>query len=322
MNSILNVRDLVVVYDTPRGSVLALDGVNVLLNAGETLGIVGESGSGKSTLGLAIGRLMPQNANRVTGDLIVNGHSVFEGNDEDLRFLRRDSLGFIFQNPMTALDPTMRIGRQLTRAVGRRATREIVYSLLSRVGLAETERVYHSFPHELSGGMAQRVAIAIAIARSPQLIVADEPTASLDAWLRDQVLELLISMCRATGAALVLLSHDLHMVSRYCRHVAVMYGGRIVEYGEREAVFHRQIHPYTRALLKAAPGAEGPHGRLNSIRGVPPILMERSTHCVFAPRCDWAVDQCLDERPEARWIDERSVICHRAEVLLAGASGT
>ncbi len=322
MNSILDVRDLVVVYDTPRGSVLALDGVNVLLSAGETLGIVGESGSGKSTLGLAIGRLMPQNANRVTGDLIVNGHSVFEGNDEDLRFLRRDSLGFIFQNPMTALDPTMRVGRQLTRAVGRRATREIVYSLLSRVGLAETERVYHSFPHELSGGMAQRVAIAIAIARSPQLIVADEPTASLDAWLRDQVLELLISMCRATGAALVLLSHDLHMVSRYCRHVAVMYGGRIVEYGEREAVFHRQIHPYTRALLKAAPGAEGPHGRLNSIRGVPPILMERSTRCVFAPRCDWAVDQCLDERPEARWIDERSVICHRAEVLLAGASGT
>lgn len=322
MNSILDVRDLVVVYDTPRGAVLALDGVSVLLNAGETLGIVGESGSGKSTLGLAIGRLMPQNANRVTGDLVVNGHSVFEGSDEDLRILRRDTLGFIFQNPMTALDPTMRVGRQLTRAIGRRATPEFVCSQLSRVGLVETDRVFHSFPHELSGGMAQRVAIAIAIARRPQLIVADEPTASLDAWLRDQVLELLISMCRASGAALVLLSHDLHMVSRYCRHVAVMYGGRIVEYGEREAVFHRQAHPYSRALLKAAPGAEGPHGRLSSIRGVPPILMERSTRCVFAPRCDWAVDQCLDKRPEARWIDERSVICHRAEALLAGASGT
>ena len=322
MNSLLDVRDLVVVYNTPRGTVLALDGVSVGLNAGETLGIVGESGSGKSTLGLAIGRLMPQNAYRLSGDLVVNGHSVFKGDDENLRILRRDALGFIFQNPMAALDPTMRVGRQLTRAFGRRAAPENVFSLLSSVGLTETERVFHSFPHELSGGMAQRVAIAIAIARRPQLIVADEPTASLDAWLRDQVLELLLSMCRATGAALVLLSHDLHMVSRHCRRVAVMYGGRIVEYGERETVFHRQAHPYTRALLRAAPGAEGPHGRLNPIRGVPPILMERSTCCAFASRCDWAVNQCLDERPEARWLDERSVICHRAETLLAGASGT
>ena len=321
MSAILDIHDLVVVYDTPRGTVIALDGVSLRLEAGETLGVVGESGSGKSTLGLAMGRLLPENAHRVSGDLGVLGHSVFEGGDEQLRMLRRDALGFVFQNPMTALDPTMRVGRQLARAIGPRATPDGVFALLSNVGLAGAERVDRSFPHELSGGMAQRVAIAIAIARNPRVIVADEPTASLDAWLRDQILELLISMCGVTGASLVLLSHDLHLISRYCQRVAVMYGGRIVEYGERESVFHRQAHPYTRALLEAAPGAEGPDGRLDPIRGVPPVLMERSTGCAFAPRCAWAMELCGDARPEAEWVADRSVVCHRAEEVLAWASG-
>ena len=321
MSSILDVRDLVVVYDTPRGTVIALDGVSLRVEPGETLGVVGESGSGKSTLGLAMGRLLPQNAHRVSGDLGILGHSVFDGGDERLRVLRRDALGFVFQNPMTALNPTMRVGRQLARAIGPQATPDGVFAMLSKVGLAGAGRIDHSFPHELSGGMAQRVAIAIAIARNPRLIVADEPTASLDAWLRDQILELLISMCGATGASLVLLSHDLHLISRYCQRVAVMYGGRIVEYGERESVFHRQAHPYTRALLEAAPGAEGPDGRLDPIRGVPPVLMERSTGCAFAPRCGWAVDLCNGARPEAEWVADRSVVCHRAAEVLACAPG-
>ena len=321
MSAILDIHDLVVVYDTPRGTVIALDGVSLRLDAGETLGVVGESGSGKSTLGLAMGRLLPENAHRVSGDLGVLGHSVFGGGDEQLRMLRRNALGFVFQNPMTALDPTMRVGRQLARAIGPQATPDGVFALLSNVGLAGAGRIDRSFPHELSGGMAQRVAIAIAIARNPRVIVADEPTASLDAWLRDQILELLISMCGATGASLVLLSHDLHLISRYCQRVAVMYGGRIVEYGERESVFHLQAHPYTRALLEAAPGAEGPDGRLDPISGVPPVLMERSTGCAFAQRCAWAMDLCSDVRPEAEWVADRSVVCHRAEEVLACASG-
>ena len=151
---------------------------------------------------------------------------------------------------------------------------------------------------------------AIAIARNPRLIVADEPTASLDAWLRDQILELLISMCGATGASLVLLSHDLHLISRYCQRVAVMYGGRIVEYGERESVFHRQAHPYTRALLEAAPGAEGPDGRLDPIRGVPPVLMERSTGCAFAPRCSRHLPICTQEAPQLKVAGAHFAACH------------
>ena len=209
MTLLLDVRNLGVVYDTPRGSVVALDGVNLALKSGQTLGVVGESGSGKSTLGLAIGRLMPENARRLSGDLGVLGTSVFGGDDEHLRILRRDALGYIFQNPMAALDPTMRIGRQLTRAIGPQATHDGMFALLSRVGLSNRGRIDRNFPHELSGGMAQRVAIAIAIARNPRLIIADEPTASLDAWLRDQILELLVSMCRAAHASLLLLSHDL-----------------------------------------------------------------------------------------------------------------
>ncbi len=321
MTSLLEVRDLVVVYDTPRGRVVALDGVSLDLEAGETLGIVGESGSGKSTLGLAIGRLLPWNALRLSGDLSVLDLSVFGGDDERLRRLRRDALGFVFQNPMTALDPTMRIGRQLARAIGPRATRDSVRALLSRVGLAGAGRIEQSFPHELSGGMAQRAAIGMAIARNPRLIVADEPTASLDAWLRDQILELLMSMCGATGASLVLLSHDLHVVSRYCRHVAVMYGGRIVEYAQGETLFHRQAHPYTRALLESAPGAEGPDGRLRPIQGLPPVITESSRGCAFAPRCGWTKDLCNEVRPELQHAGNRSVLCHRAEEVLACRSG-
>ena len=320
MTSLLDIRNLAVAYDTPRGQVVALDGVSLGLDAGETLGIVGESGSGKSTLGLAIGRLMPENARRQAGDLDVLGHSVFGGSDEQLRLLRRDVLGFIFQNPMAALDPTMRIGQQLARAIGPHAPGDAVFTLLSRVGLGNSGRIDLSFPHELSGGMAQRVAIAIAIARNPRLIIADEPTASLDAWLRDQILELLVSMCRAANASLVLLSHDLNVVSRYCRRVAVMYGGRIVEHARRDLLFRRQAHPYTRALLDAAPGSERPGDRLRPIPGVPPVLLESSTGCAFAPRCDWVTDLCARARPEALEIDSRRVACHRAREVLACGS--
>ncbi len=322
MTLLLDVRNLGVVYDTPRGSVVALDGVNLALKSGQTLGVVGESGSGKSTLGLAVGRLMPENARRLSGDLGVLGTSVFEGEDEHLRILRRDALGYIFQNPMAALDPTMRIGRQLTRAIGPKATHDGMFALLSRVGLSNRGRIDRNFPHELSGGMAQRVAIAIAIARNPRLIIADEPTASLDAWLRDQILELLVSMCRAAHASLLLLSHDLSVVSRYCEHVAVMYGGRIVEHAARDQLFYRQAHPYTHALLEAAPGAEQPDERLRPIPGVPPVLLESSTGCAFAPRCKWAIDLCGETRPEAQRIDDRSVVCHRAREVLACGAGT
>jgi oligopeptide/dipeptide ABC transporter ATP-binding protein len=317
MSDMLHIRDLVISYETGDGPVRALDSVDLVLASGGAIGVVGESGSGKSTLSLAIGKLLPTNARRLSGDLAVDGRSVFSCSDQEIRSLRRQSLGFVFQNPMTALDPTMRVGTQVRRAIGPHARRDNVMKLLMRVELADIRRVSQSFPHQLSGGMAQRVAIAIAIARQPRLLIADEPTASLDASIRDQILQLLSSLRSQTGASLILFTHDLRVVFRLCERVAVMYGGRIVEQGETASVFRNPGHPYTSALMAAAPGNEGPNGRLVPIRGAPSILKERSLRCVFTPRCPWAIDRCGSERPETRLIENRLVACHRAEEVIA-----
>ena len=214
---------------------LALDGAELTIEAGESLAIVGESGSGKSTLGMAIGRLLPPEARRLNGDLTYEGRSVFAASDEEVRSLRRDQLGFIFQSPMTALDPTMRIGRQVALAVGGRPGVPDIAALLERVELSEPKRIMRSFPHQLSGGMAQRVVIAMAIARGQRLLIADEPTASLDASIRDRVMATLSRLRRENSASLAILSHDLHMVGRHADRIAVMYAGRVVETGRQRS---------------------------------------------------------------------------------------
>jgi peptide/nickel transport system ATP-binding protein len=315
---ILAVRDLQLDYLTGEGTVRALDGADLDVPEGVSLGIVGESGSGKSTLGLAVGRLLPGNLRRSGGELTLRGRSVFACGPEEMRRLRRDLMGFVFQNPMQALDPTMRVGAQLALANGDlRPPRDALIDELTRVGLREPERVLRSYPHELSGGMAQRVVIAMAIARKPQILVADEPTASLDATIRDQVLKVLVAQSRAVGATMLLLSHELHVVARMCEVVAVMYGGRVVEVGEAASVFRRPVHPYTRALLRAAPGHEPRHMLLKPIPGMPPVLRGPSQGCAFAPRCDMAGAICTTTRPSVRVVDGRRVLCHFAEDSLA-----
>ena len=320
MNVLLSIRNLVVDYTTRDGSVRALDGIDLELMAGESLGVVGESGSGKSTLGAAIGRILPEGARRHTGDVMLGNVSVYGSGDTRIRAMRRHDLGFIFQNPMTTLDPTMRIRGQVEQALGSAAGRTEVESLLRKVGLPDVFQVSRSYPHELSGGMAQRVVIAMAIARGPRLLIADEPTASLDASVREQILDLLLSMRAQTGAALIILSHDLHMVARNCDRVAVMYGGRIVEDGGSNEVFGRPRHPYTSALMRSAPGSEGPDGALEPIAGMPPVLSGRSEFCSFAPRCAHAIELCRTQRPAPQHMDERLVTCLRASEL-HGKSG-
>ena len=321
MSALLHIRGLEIAFETPKGVVRALDGVDLDLEPGQSLGIVGESGSGKSTLGLAIGRLLPLNTLREGGDLTIAGHSVFDLADADIRNLRQRDIGFVFQNPMTALNPTMRVGKQMARALGQGAGRARVHELMGRVGLPEPARVAKSFPHQLSGGMAQRVAIGMAIARDPRLLVCDEPTASLDASIRDQILDLLLSLPSRIGASVIVLSHDLRAIAKHCDAVAVMYGGRVVEYGTSRDVFDTPSHPYTRALMAAAPGAEESDGLLEPIPGFQPVLRERSEGCAFEPRCSWAIDRCVDERPETRLVGRQTVLCHRAdEVAADGAS--
>ena len=318
MTAVVTARDLAIDYldrrtDRSQDAVRALDGASFALDPGLSLGLVGESGSGKTTLGMAVGRLLPANARRVEGELRVAGRSVFELDDEAIRALRRDTLGFVFQSPMAALDPTMRIGRQVALSAGAGAVPE----LLRRVGLPDPEGVARAYPHELSGGMAQRVVIAIAIARGPRLLIADEPTAALDTSIRTQILALLMALKDETGAAVVLLSHELSVVARHCDLIGVMYGGRIVEFGDRAAVFRRPLHPYTAALLEAAPERGRPGERLTPIPGVPPVLKGRAGACAFAPRCALARDLCRRERPPLRSLDERRVACHRAEEMRA-----
>jgi oligopeptide/dipeptide ABC transporter ATP-binding protein len=299
-------------YLTQAGPVRALDGVDLQIDARSSLGIVGESGSGKSTLGLAIGRLLPAHTRRTDGDLRVGGRSVFALSNAALRLLRRHRLGFIFQNPMTALDPTMRVRQQLRRANPHSSDRHIP-KLLAEVGLSDVDRVAASFAHELSGGMAQRVAIALAIARGPPLLVADEPTSSLDVMVREDVLQLLLDLKVRLGTCLILLSHELHVVAKRCEVVAVMYGGRVVEHGAASLLFEQPRHPYTRALLRAAPGQERYGQRLEPIPGAPPILRAPAPGCSFAPRCAFAIERCRKERPQSRPYDGRQILCHRAE---------
>ncbi|MEI4263962.1 ABC transporter ATP-binding protein [Roseovarius sp. D0-M9] len=319
MSDIARAQDVIVSYRTTNGSLRALDGADLAVRTGETLAVVGESGSGKSTLGMSFGRVLPGEAVHEAGRIEVDGTDVFATDAETLRGLRRDKLGFVFQNPMTALDPTMRVGRQVARAMPNRAGENDIAALLERAELSDPARIMRAYPHELSGGMAQRVVIAIAIARGPRLLIADEPTASLDASIREKVMATLRRLRDETGASLLVLSHDLRLMARHADRVAVMYGGRVVEIGTSAEVLERPAHPYTNALLAAASGSERPGERLEPIPGTPPTLSGRCEACAFAPRCAFAQDKCHEQRPEPREVAGRTVICHFAESVLADA---
>jgi len=309
----LEARDLVVEYATRRGPVRALDEASLTVDAGEVVGVVGESGSGKSTIGSALARLLPGNARISGGDVRVGGRSLLDLDDDALRVLRRDALGFVFQDPIGTLDPTARIGRQLAWVLGGKPAERELIPHLERVRLPDPERTLRAFPHQLSGGMAQRVSIALALARAPQAVIADEPTASLDASVRAEILELLVSLTRDAGTALMVMSHDLRAVRRFCTRVAVVYGGRVVETAPAQELFDHPLHPYTRALLDAAPGAEAPGERLRPIAGIPPVLHGPFGGCAFVGRCAHAVEACGVERPTVHTSDH-DVLCHLAPV--------
>jgi oligopeptide/dipeptide ABC transporter ATP-binding protein len=313
MTALIEARGLMLAYELRSRRALALDGAELEVARDETLTFVGESGSGKTTLGMAIGRLLPRTARRVTGDFLVDGRSVFDRSNAELRALRREKLGFVFQNPMAALDATMRVGKQVALALGRRVG---VNELLARVELDDPERVAQSFPHQLSGGMAQRVVIAMAIARKPLVVIADEPTASLGASVCHRVMDTLGRLRAETGASLVILSHDLRMVARHAGRVAMMYGGRPVETGPASLVLKFPAHPYTRALLRAGAGGEKPGERLEPIAGAPPTLSERAACRAFAARCPMRRQVCAEARPEPRVVGEHRVACHFAEEVL------
>jgi len=267
MTVMLDVDDVVVDYvKADRTTVRALDGATLRVKAGETVGIVGESGSGKSTLGSLVGRLLPGNARYTRGSVRVEGRDVLSLDREELRTLRRECVGFIAQDPISALDPTMRIGRQLSLALRDSVpTAEAdLIALLERVKMRDPDRVLRLFPHEVSGGMAQRIVIAMTMARRPRVLVADEPTAALDSNVRSEVTRLLFELAADAGTTVLWLSHDLRSVGRWCDRVAVMYAGRVVEDGPAAQVLERPTHPYTTALAASDPARARPGERIET----------------------------------------------------------
>jgi oligopeptide/dipeptide ABC transporter ATP-binding protein len=283
----------------------AVDGVSYTVEQGETVAIVGESGSGKSVGAMSILRLIPDPPGRITaGEVLFAGRDLMRLSDAEMREVRGGEIGMVFQEPMTSLNPVLTIGRQITetleqhRKADRAAAQRRAVELLGLVGIADPLRRLKQFPHQLSGGMRQRVMIAIALACEPKLIIADEPTTALDVTIQAQILELMKALTRRLNVALIIITHNLGVVARYADRVNVMYAGRIVESGSAAAIYHQPRHPYTAALLRSVPRLDRPRqARLDPIEGQPPDLGRLDQGCAFRPRCRFAVDACAQARP-------------------------
>ena len=301
---ILSVRDLTTTFRTDSGVFPAVDGVSFDVAPGEVLGIVGESGSGKSVTALSILGLLPDPPGRIaSGSIRFDGREIVGMPKKELRALRGPSIGMIFQEPMTSLNPVFRIGDQIIETirahepVSKSEARRRAIGLLDRVGIAMPERRLDDFPHQLSGGMRQRVMIAIALACSPRLLLADEPTTALDVTIQAQLLDLLRDIQRDTGMAVVIITHNMGVIAEFADRVLVMYAGRVAEQGSVDAVFSTPRHPYTLGLLGSTPSLERDEARLATIPGVLPQLTEVLPGCRFAPRCARRTDVCLHSKP-------------------------
>ncbi len=324
---LLQIDDLTVGFPTDDGLVQAVRGVSYELRRGESLGIVGESGSGKSVTSLAVMGLLPQTA-KITGSAKVHGREVLGLSDAAISKIRGNDIAMIFQDPLTSLNPAFTVGFQLAEAVlvHREVTKKEAHKraveLLDLVGIPFPEQRAHAYPHELSGGMRQRVVIAIAMANNPSIIIADEPTTALDVTVQAQVMESLQAARRETGAALILITHDLGVIAGHVDRVNVMYAGMLVESGTVDDIFYSPRMPYSLGLLGSLPRMdEARHERLTPILGTPPSLVNMPPGCPFAPRCPMAEDLCREQEPELRPVDggPHAAACHFSD-RLEGAS--
>ena len=313
---LLRVRELSVRFHTPRGTLVAVDGVDFELRAGRTLAIVGESGSGKSVLSRALLRLHPPATSTQTGGIGFAGRDLGALPEAALREVRGRDIAMIFQDPMSSLNPVLTVRRQIGEVLGRHlglgraAQHERVVALLRSVGIAAPEQRALEYPHQFSGGMRQRVMIAMALACRPKLLIADEPTTALDVTIQMQILVLLRQRLRETGMAMIFVSHDLGAVSGIADEVAVMYAGRIVEHAPAAEFFRARRMPYSEALLRARPDVNAPRGaRLQAIPGRPPDLVAPPPGCAFAPRCASARPECAAQQPALVERDGRRFAC-------------
>jgi oligopeptide transport system ATP-binding protein len=319
MANLLEVENLRTQFFTQDGVVKAVDGVSFSLKKGETLGIVGESGCGKSITALSLMRLIPSPPGKIVdGKVILNGQNVLEMTEEQVRHIRGNKIAMIFQDPMTSLNPVLTINRQISEALqlhmGMTAAqaRERTIELLRMVGIPNPEKRVDQYPHQFSGGMRQRVMIAMALSCNPDLLIADEPTTALDVTIQAQILDLMRNLQRERGTAVILITHDLGVVAGMTDRINVMYAGHIVETATTEDLFADPRHPYTLGLLKSIPRLDAERKtKLDPIRGLPPDLIDLPEMCPFQPRCDFAEAVCERQRPELREVAPgHRVACH------------
>ncbi len=295
--SILSVRDLAVSYRRGGRALAVVNGVSFDVRPGEIFGLVGESGSGKSTVIRSLIQLLPANATIGGGDVTFAGRSLLDLGEREMQRVRGRDIGMVFQDPLNSLNPVMTVGEQIGETLKGgdgpgRSRREQILKAMRLVHIPDPDRLYGAYPHELSGGLRQRVAIAIALVASPKLLLADEPTTALDVTIQDQILKLLIELSGRLGMSVILVTHDLGIVAQTCQRVAVLYAGRIVESGPVERIFARPAHPYTAGLLQSIPRGPASEGRLKGIGGTPPSLGNIPKGCPFHPRCAFAIKAC------------------------------
>jgi len=303
---LLEVRDLRTRFVTRGGAANAVDGISFRVEAGEMLALVGESGCGKSVTAFSVMRLVADPPGRIEGgEVLFEGRDLMRLPESEMRALRGNRIAMIFQDPMTSLNPVFTVGEQIAEAIrvhrggSRKAVQARVLELLELVRIPDPARRMSEYPHRLSGGMRQRVVIAMALACEPRLLIADEPTTALDVTIQAQVLELISDLKKRLGMGVIMITHDLGVVAQYAQRVAVMYAGRIVEQAEVGELFRRPLHPYTRGLLDSIPRPRASAGaaRLSEIPGMVPSLLDMPAGCGFAPRCRHAIDRCLREQP-------------------------
>ncbi|MDB5521025.1 MAG: transporter ATP-binding protein [Tardiphaga sp.] len=313
---VLAVRDLRVDFVTRRGALHAIDGISFEIARGEVLGVVGESGAGKSVTGLAIIGLIDAPGRVTAGSIALSGQRIDNLAPEAMRRIRGKRIGMIFQDPLSSLNPLYRVGDQLIETIrthldlSERAARKRAIDLLAEVGISAPEKRIDAYPHEFSGGMRQRVVIALAICAEPELIIADEPTTALDVSVQAQIISLIKRLGRDHGTAVMLVTHDMGVIAETSDRVAVMYSGRIAEIGPVRDVVQRPLHPYAKGLMGAIPTLAGDAKRLVQIPGAMPRLSAIPKGCAFHPRCEFAFDRCRSQRPEPRPHGTRLVACH------------
>ena len=327
--NLLEVKNLRTYFDTDDGMVKAVDGISFQLKRGETLGIVGESGSGKSVTNLSIIRLIPEPGKIVSGEVLFHDSDLLLLPNEAVRKIRGRRIAMIFQDPMTSLNPFMKISRQLMEMTelhlghSKAQAFEHAVKMLETVGIPDARSRANDYPHEFSGGMRQRVMIAMALSCEPELLIADEPTTALDVTIQAQILELIKTLKRETGTSVILITHDLGVVAGMTDHVIVMYAGKIFEQGRTTELFSLPGNPYTKGLLRSVPDPTAEQGKLYQIPGLPPDVAHLKPGCPFAPRCDRVEEICHKEFPPFVQLNaDHHSLCHFAREVYADSGGT